>query len=336
MKLSKAGKKLDRRLRSGALGNAQAMPITVISGFLGSGKTTFLNHLLQADHGLKIAVMVNDFGSINIDSELVLQQTDTVISLSNGCVCCSVQNDLIGALENVLAGAIGSNIDHVLVEASGVSDPAKIAHITRYPNFKERLSLNMVLSLVDVELYKGLDQEARYLALLQIEAADIILINKTDLSERQDILDFKEDWLYKEARILEVSFGKLDWKLIFESEIDARTHDLEARDLPDAEHIFETTHLNLDMPISLSAFKKCIRALPTSLLRAKGFLYTKEYPSIPILFQLVGRRIEFQKLKGWDDVLKQQTRLVLIGQKGEADFKAIKKDIEDAVYDDVL
>ena len=111
---------------SGPRGAPQAVPLTVLTGFLGAGKTTLLNRILNGAHGLRVAVLVNDFGSINIDADLVVGvQSDDVISLANGCICCSIRGDLVDAVTQVLERP--EKPEYVLLEASGVAEPAGIA-----------------------------------------------------------------------------------------------------------------------------------------------------------------------------------------------------------------
>lgn len=323
MKLSQAGQQIKTQDTGEGL-NRSSVPITVIAGFLGCGKTTLLNKLLKADHGLRIAVMVNDFGAINVDSSLVVQQTDTVISLSNGCICCNVQNDLVAALEGVLKGA--GRFDHILVEASGVSDPARIAHVTRYPEFKDRMHLNMILSLVDVAQFTALDEETRHLAREQLDAADIAILNKCDLSEQGERDEFRKEWLFKTSRIIETTYSDLNWRLLL-ADI---THENISSSLPslNATDLFETDSFESNLPLNIKAFRALVANFPTSLLRAKGLIKSREFPDQPVLFQMVGRRAEYEKLDKWPEGEDAGTRLVFIGRKGQIDYKKLKDEIQ--------
>ncbi len=173
----------------------QRLPLTVIGGFLGAGKTTLLNHWLKAAQGARLAVLVNDFGAINIDAELIASTDGNTMALTNGCVCCQIGDDLSAALIGVLESDVP--FDAVVVEASGVSDPWRIAQIGRAD---PGLSLDGVIVLVDASSALAHSRDPLLSDTLerQLRAADLIVVNQTDrasAAERQAV----QQWIAQVA-----------------------------------------------------------------------------------------------------------------------------------------
>ncbi|HYP85463.1 CobW family GTP-binding protein [Variovorax sp.] len=170
---------------------APRIPLTVIGGFLGAGKTTLVNRLLADARGRRLAVLVNDFGAVNIDAALVAQSAGDTIALTNGCVCCSIGGDLSAALIRVLA--MQPAFDGIVVEASGVSDPARIAQIALAD---PQLEPNGTLVLVDATVAAGQSRDpllGEQMA-TQVKGADFLVVNKTDIATAEDLRALR-DWL---------------------------------------------------------------------------------------------------------------------------------------------
>ena len=159
------------------------IPVTIISGFLGAGKTTLLNYLLNAEHGLRVAVLVNDFGAINIDAALVTGVSgESTIDLSNGCICCSIRDDLFEAVLQLIQRP--DPPEYIVVETSGVSDPVAVSLTFIAPQLQSQTRVDSVITVVDSEHIGQIEGKGRELALDQIATADMVVLNKIDLVDK--------------------------------------------------------------------------------------------------------------------------------------------------------
>jgi len=162
----------------------EPIPATVLTGFLGAGKTTLLNHLLTQDHGYKCAIIINEFGEINIDNQLVVGADEEVLELNNGCMCCRVRGDLVKSVTNLVQK--GKRFDYLLVETTGLADPSPIAHTFMLPDLADHVKLDSIVTMVDARHVESVLDKAPE-AQPQIAFADVILLNKTDLVEDADL-----------------------------------------------------------------------------------------------------------------------------------------------------
>ena len=155
------------------------IPVTLVAGFLGAGKTTLVNQILKGDHGLKIAVVVNDFGSINIDAELITDIGEGMVSLANGCICCVIRTDLISAVLKLADRP--ERPDHIVIESSGVADPASVERAFMVPESWSSVRFEGVISVVDSDQALALAADHGGMAEQQVRGGDLIILNKVDL-----------------------------------------------------------------------------------------------------------------------------------------------------------
>jgi G3E family GTPase len=296
--------------------DAGRVPLTIIGGFLGSGKTTVLSKLLTSPHGRKLVVLVNDFGAINIDAELVDSQTDDMINLKNGCACCAVSSELTNALIEVVDRE--ELPDAIVLEASGVADPHGIAQTAlSNPN----VQLDGCLTVVDAETLErhADDPLTGRLFRNQIAAADLVLLSKIDLvDEATRAADL--DWLaehFPAKRIVEAANGDVppDILLGIESSRDIDEAPLEPEDHA---HDFASVSVAAEEPLDDGRLQDFFATLPETVLRAKGFVDLARSPDRRTVVQRVGNRWVMSEGEPWGDVTPM-TRVVFIGPRGTLD-----------------
>lgn len=317
---------------------ATPIPVTIVSGFLGSGKTTLLNRILNSDTGMRVAIMVNDFGAINIDSELIVGQTDAMINLANGCICCTVESDLIEQLSRLINSP--NRPEYLIIEASGVSNPAKIVSTLRYPQFANRLSIDSTITVVDADQFAGLKGDMAQLAMEQLDVADIVLLNKTDIASPEQIADFRTRWGYPGIRLYETRHCDVPLSLVLGTG-HFNAPDLEQRQQHSSHHhcdehchgehhheahdqLFETWYWECEQPLSLSLLRSALATLPATIYRAKGFCQLAELPDHCAVLHLVGSRHDIHPGVPWRNG-PRTTRLVFIGTRGGFDRAALEQ-----------
>lgn len=191
----------------------RGIPVTIITGFLGSGKTTLLNHILSNQEGLKTAVLVNEFGEIGIDNELLVTTGEDMVELSNGCICCTINNDLVNAVYKVLERP--EKIDYLVVETTGLADPLPVALTFLGTDLRDLTRLDSIVTMVDAENF-SLDLFNSQAAENQIAYADIIVLNKADLVDEADLdlLEVRIREMRPGTRMLRSIQGKVSLPLV--------------------------------------------------------------------------------------------------------------------------
>ncbi|NEO97358.1 MAG: GTP-binding protein [Symploca sp. SIO2E9] len=311
------------------------MPVTIITGFLGSGKTTLLNQILQNKDNLKIAVLVNEFGDINIDEQLLTSVESDMVELDNGCICCTLNDSLVDAVYRVLERE--EKVDYLVIETTGLADPLPIIMTFLATELKFLTRLDAVITVVDAGAF-----DAEYFnsdaALSQIRYGDMVILNKIDLVTEHKISELKgfiED-IKPGFRILPSEYSKVPLPLILDIGL-TQTDNYQGK-------VYEfrrnksafNNHLNKDnfnfvsfqrtRPFKVEKFEHFLtQQLPNNVFRGKGILWFQESPSRHI-FQLSGPRYDLQ-VDDWTSAPKNE--LVFIGRN--LDESLIKRQLIDCL-----
>lgn len=332
----------------------RGMPFTIITGFLGSGKTTLLNHILSNCQDLKVAILVNEFGDINIDSQLLVSMDEDMLELSNGCICCTINDGLVDAVYNVLER--DNQVDYMVIETTGIADPLPIILTFLGTELRDLTRLDSIVTVVDSETFTPdhFDSEA---ALKQIAYGDVTILNKTDLASPGKVKELEAyiGTVKSGARILHSQHGKVPLSLLLdvgynnpeayadlvqeEIKQSQPTHSQEEHHSdhhehhhddhthhPHEHHHHHSDHLDndgfvsiafeSDRPFDVKKFETFLQnQLPQEVFRAKGILWFKE-SDLRNVFQLSGPRFDLQG-EEWRSAPKNQ--LVFIGRNLNAD-----------------
>lgn len=315
-----------------------AVPLILLTGFLGAGKTTLVNRVLNGEFGERIGVLVNDFGALNIDSGLIAGQAEGVVSLENGCICCSLRGDLVAAVMRLLDRPDAPQ--RILLEASGVADPAPIAGTFLAPAFRRRLRLDAAVCVVDAE--QALRTPAlEALQLRQIGFSDLVILNKTDLAGPPRVRRLAERIRgeFEGARLLEAERCDVPLELLFSSPPGPRGA-RSAVGTPAGAHVtrFDSwCHETIEV-FSADALHELARRLPPAVCRAKGIVRIagrRGGEDRRGVLQIVGRRADLVTGPPWRDD-ERCSRLVFIGAAGHLQPERIAALVAGCLSDDKL
>ena len=269
------------------------VPVILIGGFLGAVKTCVLIRPLSENHGLRVAVLVNDFGAVNIDAELIVGVEGETVSLKNACICCCSRDDLVKACIDHVSGK--KTPDLVVIETSGVSNHIQVANSLFVREPRPHLKLDCMVGVVDAEQLPHPDGDALVLARTQILTADSIALNKVD--RVGDYQRTVAKALVREfapgARILETSHGRIPLKSVLGFRGDSSTANVigdsgVSHNEALSPHAFSTVHWSSEQRLSLPALRSALQGMTETVYRAKGILCLEELPGRKTVLQLAG------------------------------------------------
>jgi cobalamin biosynthesis protein CobW len=334
------------------------IPVTVVTGFLGSGKTTLIRHLMANANGRKLAVLVNEFGSEGVDGAILKSCADAdcpeenIVELANGCICCTVADDFIPTIEQLLSRPVKP--DHILIETSGLALPKPLLKAFDWPEIRSRITVDGVIALADAEAVaagrfapdpaaveaqraadENLDHETPLSEVFedQICCADIVLLTKADLAGDAGLQAARAAIAAEMPRtvpMLPVTDGAIDPRVILglaaaaEDDLAARPSHHDGED--EHEHDdFASVVVDLPEVGDIEALVASVQRLARdqNILRAKGYLAVQGKP-MRLLLQSVGERVRHQFDRPWG-AEPRQSRLVLIGEHGDIDERAIRE-----------
>ena len=292
------------------------VPMCVVGGFLGAGKTTLLNRVLAGRHGVRYAVLVNDFGELNIDGDLVAAHGGDTVTFANGCVCCTMGDDLVGAIDRLLDG--DRCPDQILVEASGVADPSAIADVaTLHPG----LARDLVVVLADAETVRTRhgDERLRDTVDRQLGSADLLVLNKCDrVSEGER--EAAESWLRGRSRAPVVRSVEADLPMeLLAAGLADPVAPAKAGGAPDHYHQFRSHFVPCPAPIDPDRLRAAFEALSPGVLRAKGFVVSGKRGADPesdpawLVVQASGRAVGIEDWSPRADQPAPTPGIVFIG-----------------------
>jgi G3E family GTPase len=324
--------------------------VTILAGYLGAGKTTLLNGLLR-DTTEPLGVIVNDFGPVNVDAALVAGQTSVEgeVALQNGCICCTIRGDLLAALLSLLRRTDPPR--HIVIETSGVSDPAAVARTFIDPRLADALELAAIVGCVDPSTFAALVGEDWALAAQQLRVCDFVELTKADATTEAERAGARAlvHTLAPRARQIDGSLEHPPTELLLGTQVlwdRARAaRSLPATDPPHVHevghahehhhhggHAFESWAYRTERTLSTYALRRALVRLPREIFRAKGFVYAAEDPGVRLLVQVVGGRAELRAEGSWG-TSTPGTELVFLAREKTLPVEALQRMLDGCRHD---
>jgi cobalamin biosynthesis protein CobW len=328
----------------------EKIPVTIITGFLGSGKTTLVRHLMQNPQGRRLAILVNEFGDLGIDGDILKScadancPEDAIVELTNGCLCCTVADDFVPTIAALLARP--NPPDHILIETSGLALPKPLLKAFEWPDLRARITVDGVIAVADAEAVadgrfapdlaaierqrladSSIDHDTPLGEVFedQVACADIVILNKADLVDADRLAKARATVLAESPRsipVIEATEGRIDPRIVLglgaaaEDDLDARPSHHDSHDAHDHDD-FETIVVTLGSDASAESIVDRMETIARdhSVLRAKGYVAITGKP-MRLLVQGVGARVRAQFDRAWRTNEDRVSRIVVIGERG--------------------